>query len=140
MKHSIASALCLGGNLEIKLDNNGELHPREFWDEFLDDAEKSFKIFEEYMGFDFHLDNDTFLFGIEPTYKFDPIYIIKFDFNDKSSSYVMRGTALGPWGSSVSSKTKYYGEYKKKSNFTKFVDRWFDVLKDKIFHYMDLGK
>lgn len=40
----------------------------------------------------------------------------------------LSGKAWGPYGSGLVIKEKYYSEYKRKSKFVKFVDKWHNVL------------
>lgn len=60
-------------------------------------------------GFDFkiELENNIFkiLFGIEPSYMYDPYICYCFD-SDKEKSYIHRGQALGYYGADIKIKSK----------------------------------
>lgn len=60
-------------------------------------------------GFDFkiELENNRFkiLFGIEPSYMYDPYICYCFD-SDKEKSYIHRGQALGYYGADIKIKSK----------------------------------
>lgn len=130
MRHRIIDLHTGLGNSEpVKMDNNIQLEKSEFWDDFLEDAIKTFPTIRDYDGFDYHIDENKFVFGIEPSYKLDQLEIICFDFNDKNKSYIQRGISYGWYGSRVVSHTKNYGDYKYKNKTTKFIDKWWNVLK-----------
>lgn len=122
----------LGNSEPVKLDNNIQLEKSEFWDNFLESAIKNFKNISNYDGFDFHIDKNGFTFGIEPSYKFDDLQIIHFNFNDKSKSYIEQGRAWGYYGTKCATKTKLYADYKNKSKFIRFIDEWYDKLYKKV--------
>jgi hypothetical protein len=128
MRHRIANLTGLGNSEPVELDNNIQLEKSEFWDSFLEDATLNFKTIENYGGFDFHLDKNGFTFGIEPSYQYDDLQIIHFDFKDKTNSYIRQGRAWGVYGTHCLTKLKRYGEYKTNSKFIRFIDKWFAKL------------
>lgn len=133
MRHRISNLTGFGNSEPVQLDNNIKIEKSEFWDSFLDDAIKNFKTIANYNGFDLHIDNNGFTFGIEPSYQYDDLQIIHFNFKDKSSSYLKQGRAWGVYGSHCVIKTKKYGEYKKKNaKFIRFIDKWFEKLIEQV--------
>lgn len=128
MRHRFGGITGLGNPEPEMLDNNKNLCRNEFWDNFLDDAMNNFKTIAEYEGFDFHADEDWFKFGVEPTYEGDDLQIIAFNLKDKSICYIEQGKSFGAYGSIVVSKTRFYGDYKNKSKFIKFIDKWYDQI------------
>lgn len=128
MRHRICNLTGFGSSEPIRLDNNINIHKNEFWNEFLKDVQLNFKTIDKYEGFDFHITSNSFTFGIEPSYKFDDLQIIHFDFNNKQNCYIEQGRAWGYYGSHCVTKTKKYSEYKNKSKFIRFIDKWFDLI------------
>jgi len=81
-------------------------------------------------GFDFKIElkNNSFriLFGIEPSYMYDPYICYCFD-SDKEKSYIHRGQAVGYYGADI--KIKSNKSYKRCGNgFRECVDRHYDNL------------
>lgn len=129
MRHRITDLHTGLGNPEpVKMDNNIQLEKSEFWDNFLEDAIKTFSVIRDYNGFDYRIDENQFIFGIEPAYEGDDLQIIKFNFEDKNSSYIRQGHSFGAYGSNIVSKYRFYGDYKRKSKFVNFIDKWWGVL------------
>ena len=89
--------------------------------------------FKNYNGLDFSIDkNDdgiTVAFGIEPSYKYDPLEIYSICSN-KDDSYKLSGKAWGVYGSDIVKTIKPISIYKKSSKFTRFTDKWSKRLKD----------
>ena len=71
---------------------------------FFDDILKLVKDFEEIGGFDFSMslrkDGFRIVFGIEPTYKYDPYICYCLDSN-KDEIYIHKGKANGYYGSDI---------------------------------------
>lgn len=130
MRHRILGFNGLGNPEPTILNNNKKIEKSDFWDEFLEDAIKNFKTISEYGGFDFQVAEDRFMFGIEPSYEGDDLQIIQFNFKDKSLCCIEQGRAFGAYGSDIVSKFRYYGDYKNKSKFVKFIDKWYEKLAD----------
>ena len=128
MRHRILGFNGLGNPEPTILNNNKKIEKSDFWDEFLEDATKNFKTISEYGGFDFQVTEDRFMFGIEPSYEGDDLQIVQFNFKDKSLCCIEQGRAFGAYGSDIVSKFRYYGDYKNKSKFVKFIDKWYDRL------------
>ena len=135
MRHNVVNLMGLGNPEPCELDNNIKLDKSKFWDSFLIELQKSYPIFSNFDGFDFHLAKNGFAFGIEPSYQFDELLIVYIDFYDKNNSYIERGFATGFYGSNCVSKTKFYKDYKRKSKFIRFVDEWYQPLLDKLKEY-----
>jgi len=81
-------------------------------------------------GFDFKIElkNNSFriLFGIEPSYMYDPYICYCFD-SQKEKSYIHRGQALGYYGADI--KIKSNKSYKRCGNgFRECVDRHYENL------------
>lgn len=82
---------------------------------------------EKYGYCDAGFEGDEARFGVEPSYKFDPLKLVIIA-KEKDDSKYITGRAIGYYGSEVQSTVKEYGDYKKKSKFTRFVDKWHDKL------------
>jgi hypothetical protein len=115
----MVSGTGLGNPEPAKLMNQGNLNMQ-----FADDA---LATYFKNSGADYQVESDKVAIGIEPSYQGDPLLIIEIN-RDKSKSYIQRGKSFGPYGSQVVQKTSVYGEYKRKSKFVKFVDKWHEVL------------
>lgn len=81
-------------------------------------------------GFDFKIElkNNSFriLFGIEPSYMYDPYICYCFD-SQKEKSYIHRGQAQGYYGADI--KIKSNKSYKRCGNgFRECIDRHYDEL------------
>lgn len=81
-------------------------------------------------GFDFkiELEDNRFriLFGIEPSYMYDPYICYCFN-SEKEKSYIHKGQALGYYGSDIKIKSKK--RYKKcGKEFRECIDRHYDNL------------
>jgi hypothetical protein len=98
------------------LSNKGTL-PKEFA------AAALTAYFSDEEGFDFEIRDDSVTVGIEPTYQYDKVKLISIC-RDKSWSHIKIGKAWGSYGTQIGATTKYYGDYKYKSKFIKFVDAW----------------
>lgn len=120
MRHRIVSGTGLGNPDPVLLNNKGVINK-----EFADDAIANY--FQDEEGFDFKANGYSVTIGIEPTYQYDDLKIIHIH-EDKSHSYIQRGKAWGPYGSQIAKNTKVYKDYKRKSKFVKFVDKWHKVL------------
>ena len=130
MQYRISKSLGFGSGYKEELENNIKLDNSFPWDEFCEDAKNSFYLIKEYEGFDYHIWNDSFSFGIEPSYRDDPYFCVKFDFEDKGESWICRGRAFGYYGSKVGKVYKFYKEYERQSKFIAFIDKWYEPLKE----------
>ena len=99
---------------------------------FFEDALNSLKneTVNDVGGFDFkiELEDNRFriLFGIEPSYMYDPYICYCFD-SQKEKSYIHRGQALGYYGSDIKIKSKK--NYKKcGKEFRGCIDRHYENL------------
>lgn len=132
MRHRISNFTGLGNPDPVILDNNYSLKTCEFWEKFLEDSMNNFKVIKEYEGFDFHIEEHLFVYGIEPSYEGDELEIICFNFKDKNKCYLIKGKSYGPYGSKIKSESKFYKDFEKESEFIKFIDKWYEDLKIKI--------
>lgn len=132
MRHRICTGIGLGSSEPVRLDNNGSLRKCSLWDDFLNDAIKNFKTIANYSGFDFHIDKESFSFGIEPSYQYDDLQVIRFCFNDKNECSLEQGRAWGLYGSNVVTKVALYRDYKRKSKIVRFIDKWFELIKKEL--------
>lgn len=73
-------------------------------------------------------------FGLEPAYKLQRYFVITVN-TYKGESNQSEGIAYGFYGSNIVKTTRFYKDYKVKSKFIRFVDKWqpklFDILKSK---------
>lgn len=132
MRHRILGFNGLGNPEPTILNNNKKIKKSDFWDKFLEDVIKNFKTISEYGGFDFQVTEDRFMFGIEPSYEGDDLQIIQFNFKDKSLCCIEQGRAFGAYGSDIVSKFRYYGDYKNKTKFVRFIDKWYDRIYEEV--------
>lgn len=135
MRHRMIDLTGLGNPEPCKLDNNITITKEKFWNRFLADCIGNFKTIEEHSGFDLHLSETGFYFGIEPTYQYDDKQIIYIDFSSKGSCSIEQGRAFGPYGSQCLSKIKAYRDYKLNSKFIRFIDKWYSPLLEKLKEY-----
>ena len=80
------------------------------------------------------LNNHVFCVGFEPSYQWEHLLTFRFDFEDKDNSRVLTGTAFGPYGSNIAVKIKYLKDYKRKTKFTNFINKWYEQLKEEFAH------
>lgn len=128
MRHRICDITGLGNSFPCELDNNIKLEQCEFWDKFLIDCIENFKTIANYNGFDLSLSKDIFAFGIEPSYKYDDLQIIYIDLKNKGGCAIREGRAWGYYGTHTLTKIRFYKDYKKRSKFIRFIDKWYDEL------------
>lgn len=72
---------------------------------------------------DFALAQTHVAFGHEPAYQFEKLNIL-FIHQEKDHSYFETGVAKDSWGTGIRKTRKYYQDYRLKSKFVRFVDRW----------------
>lgn len=119
----------IGNPDPVLLSNNGSLTENPFWDNFLEDACKKFNIIKDNYGFDFQINRKGFSFGLEPAYEGEDLFIIHFNFKNKDLSFYCNGRSFGPYGSNIVKRTKFYKDYQRRSKIIKFIDQWYDQLK-----------
>ena len=127
---------CLGNPNPPIFTNNIELKNDELWKEFLDDACQAFKIIEDLYGFDYAYDRGIFRFGFEPNYQYDEYFVVSLDLRNKDNCFISKGISFGSYGSNIVCKTKKYSEYKRKSKFTTFIDKWQPLLEKEFNHLL----
>lgn len=120
MRHRMVSGTGLGNPDPVLLDNKGTINS-----EFAEDAIVAY--FSDEEGFDFQIHPNQISIGIEPTYQGDNLKIITIH-RDKLLSSIETGRAWGPYGSGIAKTKRSYDEYKTKSKFIKFVDKWHPIL------------
>lgn len=121
MRRRIGDGLTGFGNPDtIILDNVGTIN-----EEFAQDALETYFSKEE--GFDFQIHPTAVSVGIEPTYQGDPLKILSIHRTKEKSTYET-GRAWGAYGSGITKKVRTYSEYKNKSKFVRFVDKWHAIL------------
>ena len=81
-------------------------------------------------GLDYQLEEDGILIGNEPAYQYEHLDVL-FLCQDKNKSYREKGIAWGSYGSDIAKTRRYYSDYKYKTKFTKFVDRWHNLIFNK---------
>lgn len=131
MRHRIIQGISIGGNSEPELlnnewSNNNKLN--EILKECFYEGIDTFKFLKELNGCDFNISNNEIKFGYEPAYMNEQLFIICINLENKESSYIKRGKAWGVYGSGIASTTKYYEDYKNKSKFVNFVDKWHEKI------------
>lgn len=132
----------LTGNIFTGLGNPSPVFFDNQWtdNEIFNEAVKSFfkdalnslddKAINDIGGFDFKIelrDNGfRILFGIEPSYMYDPYICYCFD-SDKEKSYIYRGQAVGYYGADIKIKTNK--SYKRCGNrFRECIDSHYENL------------
>lgn len=133
MRHRLLYATCLGRSVgtDYNLDNEWKCSEdkKEKYTEMFQDAISTFKLFSDYKGLDFGFTDTAIYMGIEPSYAGDDLLVIKLDLNNKEDSYMITGHAFDVYGTGIRSRCKCYKEYKRKSKFTSFIDKWFENFK-----------
>jgi hypothetical protein len=85
--------------------------------------------FKKWGGCDYKItDVGSIEIGIEPAYMYEDVKIIHICKHNKNFSHILTGIAWGAYGSDWATTRKYYGDYKYKSKFVKFIDRWHDKI------------
>lgn len=120
MKRRLTDFTGLGGGQRDLLDNQGEL-PEEFGQDVIE------AYFSKEHACDYQIKKTHISVGIEPTYQYDRLKIITIH-SDKFKSNIRTGRAWGPYGTQIAVNKRIYSEYKTKSKFVKFVDKWHPVL------------
>ena len=132
----------LGRNIgtDFNLDNKEEGLTKEQLDLADEIAKQYLKEFaywyedgmiEEGYSADFGFDTQNrFFVGWEPSYMYDPLNVVCFDLENKNESFRMWGTAKGAYGTDIDYSLKHYKDYKKKTNYIKFIDKYYDKLKE----------
>lgn len=123
------------GNPSLEIFDNVWTENEEFNTEvksFFDDVLDSINDFKDIGGFDFKLylreDGFKIMFGIEPTYKYDPYICYCFDSN-KEEIGIYKGEANGYYGSDIviNEKIKYKDRTLPKE-FIECVEKHYDKL------------
>lgn len=140
----IASMLHIGRSIgtDFSLDNElGELNEsqKELLNEItcdfisqFDSEEKCYKL-GGYDRCDFGwLTSKVFVVGLEPSYQWDRLLVFQFNFERKEMSAVLTGTAFGPYGTNIAMKIKCLKDYKRKTKFFNFINKWYDKIKEKL--------
>ena len=122
----MAGMTSLGGNSSpVLLDNSGKKTPTI--EKMFEDAINSFPVLKSVEGGDFVIRDGYIAFGYEPAYQFEDLEIVCIA-KDKEDSHIQTGHAFGDYGSRIRSTIKLYKDFKRKSRFTIFVDKWHPVI------------
>lgn len=140
----IASALHIGRSIgtDFSLDNElGELSEsqKELLDEIakdfisqFDSEEKGYKL-GGYDRCDFGwLAPRVFVVGLEPSYQWDRLLVFQFDLERKEMSAILTGTSFGPYGTNIAMNIRYLKDYKRKTKFPSFINKWYDKIKEEL--------
>ena len=137
-----ADAMQIGRSIgtDFSLDNElGNISERQtrLLDEIRQDFIRQFDSEENdyglggYESCDFGWLNDkVFVVGLEPSYQWDNFLVFQFDFENKGTSAVLRGTAFGSYGSNTAIKMKYLKDYKRKTKYYRFIEKWYERIKE----------
>lgn len=123
MRHRICGLIGLGNPSKEILNNSGKItkNIKTFFEE-------SLKLyFKEYEGFDYNINPNSIMIGIEPSYQYDKLKIIKID-KDKNYSFIETGIAFGYYGSRICSTRKLYSDYKYNCKFKRFIDKYHKLI------------
>lgn len=131
MRHRIVTGIGLGNPDSCILTNNS-IYGLKVNKKFMNELVSEFKTLNEFGGCDFYLGDEGIAFGIEPAYQGDSLEIIYFDFYDRNKCYWRKGISRGPYGSGICSKYNFYGNYKRKAKFVKFIDKWYDTVRGEL--------
>ena len=125
----IASSTGLGNPSPVLLKNQltNDISFNKKIKKMLSNAIKQFPLMKKYNGCDFEIRNGKISFGIEPAYQYEHLELVCIQ-EDKNQSYQQRGYAHGAYGSDIASTMRFYKDYKYRSKFTKFVDKWHSFL------------
>lgn len=132
-----ANSLCLGRSIgtDFNLNNDlGKLNKNQY--KILQRVSKNYiKLFSclaiDVDGCDFGwLNEDVMMIGTEASYQWQRTLIFEFDLSNKENSSIVFGTAFGPYGSRVATNVKFYRDYKRKGKYIKFIDTWYDKIKE----------
>lgn len=136
MRRRLMGNICTGlGNPSPVIFNNQWTDNEKFNEavkSFFEDALNSLndEVIKDIGGFDFKLElrenGFKILFGIEPSYMYDPYICYCFD-SDKEKSYIHRGQAFGYYGADI--KIKSNKSYKRcGKEFRECINRHYDEL------------
>lgn len=133
MRHRLIYATCLGRGqgTNYNLDNEWKCKEsdKEKYLKMFEDAIDTFPLFMDYDGLDFGFNDNSVFIGLEPSYAGEDLLVIRLDLKNKEESYMITGHAFGYYGTGIKSRGKLYKDYKRKSKFTNFIDKWFETLK-----------
>lgn len=81
----------------------------------------------DYDGVDAGAQVDAVRLGIEPAYFGDNLKMIEIREKKELSTY-QTGHAFGYYGSGIRSRIRSYRQYKRRSKFVRFIDKWHPLL------------
>jgi len=91
-------------------------------------SKDAFVLFFESFGYcDAGVDGNEIRIGIEPAYQFEPLKVIVLTPDINECAFIT-GRAVGLWASAVISKIKMFCDYKNKSKFVRFIEKWHPIL------------
>lgn len=130
-RRMIWETICIWGNRTSIMDG------KSTWNNELDKkinlcAEECYDLFFKGSIVDFEIvdawyNPPTLKLWIEPTYQWDYLKIICIQ-ETKELSYIENWRAWWLWWTGVASSVRYYQDIKRKSKFTKFIDKWHPVI------------
>lgn len=139
MRQRIITETCLGRSIGTDFNLNTDLNkiPQNQKDILVKVGQDFINQFDCNLGGYEHCDfgwlnDEVFVLGLEPSYQWEDLLVFQFDFKNKELSRVLTGTAFGPYGTNIAMKIKVLKDYKKKSKFSNFLNKWYDLLKEKL--------
>lgn len=121
MRHRIVNGITGFGNPNPAiLLNTGKLNKK-----FANAVMETY--FYNHDGFDFDVGPNHVKVGIEPAYQFERLFFIEIT-RYKPHSRIVRGYAMGYYGTQILKNEKLYFQYKTNGKFKKFVDSWHPIL------------
>lgn len=123
MRRRMCPNIGLGVSRPDILTNTGK--PRAVHRRMAKAMEKHFMKGDYVMDYD--IDYDSVKIGSEPSYQYQNLTVITIHRN-KSLSTITTGRAFSHYGTGIRSRTRIYRDFKYRSKFVRFVDRWHSEL------------
>ncbi len=129
MRHRIGCAALTGlGNPSPEIIPNKNVRDEELKILLKFAAKDAYAKFFKHFGYcDVGIDCNDIVLGVEPAYQYEDLKIIRFKPNKERCSF-STGYARGDYGSRICKTEKLYRDYKYKSKFVRFIDKWHPVL------------
>jgi len=113
-----------GNPRQARLRNNKQFLTKEI-KQFCKDSLKEY--FSKDGWLDFDIEENRITVGQEPAYMYEHLNILCLQ-KEKGNSFFQTGIAWGGYGSSIAITTKFYKNYKYKSKFIRFIDKWHKII------------
>lgn len=129
MRHRISSLVTGLGNPSPPLMDGGFSADSKLNAKVKEAAKEVFELFLK-NGFnhcDAQIGEDQIRLGVEPAYQYQKLKMITVHQEKKWSSFSI-GYAWEAYGSGLRSRKKYYKDYKFKSKFIRFIDKWHPIF------------